>query len=73
MVEKMSLRNNMKTYINGVLYGIKISVKIISRIGNIKESITELCKLQNELKDQDCSNIELWQNIEFDILNKYNR
>lgn len=63
----------MKTYINGILYGIKISVKIISRFDNIQECITELCKLQQELKNQPIDNIELWQKIEFDILNKYNR
>jgi len=63
----------MKNYINGVLYGIKISVKIISKIDNIQESITELCKLQQELKNAPKDNIQLWENIEFNILSKYEK
>ena len=60
----------MKNYINGVLYGIKISVKIISRFDNTQECVTELCKLQQELKNVPMNNIQLWKNIE-SILNKY--
>lgn len=61
----------MKNYINGVLYGIKMSVKIISRVGNVQKSISELCKLQQDLKNAPIDNIKLWQDIEFNILNKY--
>ena len=63
----------MKNYINGILYGIKISVKIISRFNNIQKCIAEVCKLQQDLKNAPIDNIKLWQNIEFDILNKYKR
>lgn len=49
----------MKNYINSVLYGIKISVKIISRFNNIQECIIKLCRLQQELKNAPIDNIKL--------------
>ncbi len=62
-------------YINGMLYGIKTSIKIINKLNHIKDSekmiiaVRKLCNLQNQIITKTFNtNIELWQYIQFEIL-----
>jgi len=68
----------MLDYINGMLYGIKTSIKIMSKLNHIKDSekvivaIRKLCNLQDQLKTKTFNtNIELWQYVQFEVLGNY--
>jgi len=55
----------MKNYINGILYGIKISIKLMTRVRDIQKTINVLCIIQRELKENIYSdNVSIWEYIE---------
>jgi hypothetical protein len=59
----------MYAYTNGIIYGIKTSIKLFSKIKNNKISIKILCDLQNHLitkciKFNNDNNITIWREIE---------
>ena len=57
----------MITYVNGIIYGIKTSIKLFSKIKDNQISIRILCNLQNHLisnAEKFNSNNLVWQEIE---------
>lgn len=60
----------LKNYINGVLWGIRVSIKVFSRCKDIKEGIFILCKIQNRIEKNDFDdNTQLWCAVEKIIYN----
>jgi hypothetical protein len=60
----------MKDYINGIIYGIKISIKLFAKLQDIKQGINILCKVQNTLKTRHFKdNISIGQYIQYEVLN----
>ena len=63
---------NLINYINGVIFGIKTSIKLFTSLKNNKKAIAELCKAQNTLKTRKFkSNVELWKYFQFEVLKNF--
>lgn len=59
------MSDKLKAYFNGVLYGLRISCKLINRIRSHEGAIYNICQLQKRLKGGEFKdNIELWGEIE---------
>lgn len=68
-------KNEKIQFINGILYGIKTSIKLIARLKDIQKSINVLCLLQDKLvniDNIDNINIEkIWSICEKETIKKY--
>ena len=54
----------MKNYINGVLYGIRISIRLYAKLKNENNFITVLCRIQTGLANKQFkNNVEVWQYV----------
>ena len=65
-MEDKTMTKNEKIYmINGIIYGLKTSIKLFSRLKDIKKSINVLCNLQKELLSieniDNIENTDIWQ------------
>lgn len=62
----------MKNYINGFIWGLKISIKIMARCKDINKSIIIICNMQKMVL-KDCKkyndNTKLWIAIEKVVYN----
>lgn len=63
----MDSKNRLRVYIHGVIWGIKISIKLMSRIKSISKGIIILCNIQRLLEDDtqfEGDNTKLWYAVE---------
>lgn len=66
------MENKLIFYINGILYGLKIAVKLCARIEDNKKLINVLCSIQKDITEKSFSNnCELWQYIEVNYIKKF--
>lgn len=63
---------NLIHYINGIIFGIKTSIKLFAKLKDNQKAIQLLCEAQAELlKGNFKSNTELWQYMQFKILKDF--